>query len=1277
MRFHIRRCSGSIKYVHQSCLQAWLEHSSSTGHCEVCKHKFEFTPLYAKDAPTTLPWHELAFGLLKRAAQGVRLAHRVWVVSSVWLIVVPWLTCLAWRLAFVRSFSEVPRLMRERCNVLAVATDCIQGSLLSIGIVFLNVAVSSLKEQLKYAVARLEHQLLRDTTRPHAGAALAVVPAAAARAEVPAAADVEDVAARAELVAARARAAAVAAELLVAASQAGGVPAAAAAAAAATAEAGAVPATGVAAGDGSAAASGSSRAAQRAVEPDAAAASSSAGSSNDSSSSADDDAALMQPSGVHHRQERPLQAPAAAVQVVAPPAPLPQLALQQQLQQESTQQLLQRHHQQQQDAENAAAAALVGDDAGTHAAAAAAAAEVPALVDAAAAGGDDVAELAELEELVEHVREEGDAWGDVPFEELLGLQGPWLNFLETIVLVLIGNAFFMLGAVYAPLNIGRLLLAAAKRACAAMTLEQQLLLQQALGRHARLPFVREISNALLALLTSLPAAGEEAAAAAAAAVSAAAAAGGAAAEAVGAAAAAAVNATASAALNATAVASGAAAAATAAAGGLPAAAPAAFGGEVAGAALNNVTSIGVAAIVAAGSSAAAAANAAAGAHPAGSGMLYPAGTLLEASEPLPLMPLSFDQVMKELQAQLELPARADFVALSIGHALLSALVLLALWLYASVRLWRAASRRVRRAGMGRRPLLQVLRSTTCWLLSAASLVARGAKLLLLLLLELGAFPLAAGLWLDLCALPLTSASLEQRSERLARSPVIAGFMHWVLGVGFLLGLTFLVCVVREVLRPGALPFLRDPANPERNPVKEMMERPLLQHLARVALAWLAYAGVCVALVHLPALLAQALVPSLYPLRVAMFDPLTQIPADMLLLHIFIPFTVEHVRVKGANSQSQQQQQQQHHQRRSWKQQYSRLSRSSSDKRSAKRQQQQQQHLPVQWYEQQPSYSRKLLLLGLGWLASMVLLNCLLLTVPVGLGRALFQALALPWKNDLFTGAVGLLALWGGYSLAAGVAASANVRNLRSALGAAWRWLLLAGQCAVLLVLWLGVVATMLGMLCELVLLPLRLPPNQTALIYLYQDWTMGVLALKLWHLLIMVAPRRDGAAPPDSWQAHFDALQAGGLRNLDFSRALTKIVLPVLLNLATSLAVPYVVTRAVLPLLQMPASVRGYASLYAYPAYHGACVAWLGGRRLHALAAQLHNAIRDDRYLVGRQLNNFELQQQQQQQQQEEEERGQQGQQEQEAQQEQEDREELGAQQLALAQLAPAGQQRA
>jgi hypothetical protein len=61
---------------------------------------------------------------------------------------------------------------------------------------------------------------------------------------------------------------------------------------------------------------------------------------------------------------------------------------------------------------HAAAAAALDDD------------EQPGPVDAAAAEDAEVAELAaELEEeLAEHGREEADAWGDVPFEELLGLQ---------------------------------------------------------------------------------------------------------------------------------------------------------------------------------------------------------------------------------------------------------------------------------------------------------------------------------------------------------------------------------------------------------------------------------------------------------------------------------------------------------------------------------------------------------------------------------------------------------------------------------------------------------------------------------------------------------------------------------------------------------------------------------------------------------------------------------------------------------------------------------------
>jgi hypothetical protein len=234
----------------------------------------------------------------------------------------------------------------------------------------------------------------------------------------------------------------------------------------------------------------------------------------------------------------------------------------------------------------------------------------------------------------------------------------------------------------------------------------------------------------------------------------------------------------------------------------------------------------------------AASTAATAAVPPGpAGLLY---QTVEGSEPMPLLPLNLDLLLKELQAQMELPARADFVALSMGHALLGVLLLVGLWLYVSMRLWRAARRRLHAAG--RRPMLQVMRSTGRWLLSVATYAYQGSKLVLLLSLELGVFPICAGRWLDFCALPLTASSVGQRSELLAKAPVISALMHWVIGVGFVLAFTFLLCVLREVLRPGALPFIKDPTNPERNPVREMLEEPLLKHLGRVALSWLVYAG---------------------------------------------------------------------------------------------------------------------------------------------------------------------------------------------------------------------------------------------------------------------------------------------------------------------------------------------------------------------------------------------------------------------------------------------------
>lgn len=52
---------------------------------------------------------------------------------------------------------------------------------------------------------------------------------------------------------------------------------------------------------------------------------------------------------------------------------------------------------------------------------------------------------------------------------------------------------------------------------------------------------------------------------------------------------------------------------------------------------------------------------------------------------------------------------------------------------------------------------------------------------------------------------------------------------------------------------------------------------------------------------------------------------------------------------------------------------------------------------------------------------------------------------------------------------------------------------------------MGLIPLLVGMLAEQVLLPLRLPANEHPLLALSQDWTIGLLLIKLWQSLIMRA----------------------------------------------------------------------------------------------------------------------------------------------------------------------------
>ncbi|GFS40033.1 RING/U-box superfamily protein [Actinidia rufa] len=142
-------CSGSIKFVHQDCLLQWLNHSNAR-QCEVCKHAFSFSPVYAENAPARLPFQEFVVGMAMKACHVLQFFLRLSFVLFVWLLIIPFITFWIWRLAFVRSFGEAQRLFWSHASGTFFLTDCLHGFLLSASIVFIFLGATSLRDYFRH-----------------------------------------------------------------------------------------------------------------------------------------------------------------------------------------------------------------------------------------------------------------------------------------------------------------------------------------------------------------------------------------------------------------------------------------------------------------------------------------------------------------------------------------------------------------------------------------------------------------------------------------------------------------------------------------------------------------------------------------------------------------------------------------------------------------------------------------------------------------------------------------------------------------------------------------------------------------------------------------------------------------------------------------------------------------------------------------------------------------------------------------------------------------------
>lgn len=90
---------------------------------------------------------------------------------------------------------------------------------------------------------------------------------------------------------------------------------------------------------------------------------------------------------------------------------------------------------------------------------------------------------------------------------------------------------------------------------------------------------------------------------------------------------------------------------------------------------------------------------------------------------------------------------------------------------------------------------------------------------LLSVVEIGVLPLVCGWWLDICSLSMFDTSFKDRLASFRLAPGTSMFIHWLVGMVYVYYFASFVLLLREVVRPGVLWFLRNLNDPDFSPIQ--------------------------------------------------------------------------------------------------------------------------------------------------------------------------------------------------------------------------------------------------------------------------------------------------------------------------------------------------------------------------------------------------------------------------------------------------------------------------
>jgi len=532
------------------------------------------------------------------------------------------------------------------------------------------------------------------------------------------------------------------------------------------------------------------------------------------------------------------------------------------------------------------------------------------------------------------------------------------------------------------------------------------------------------------------------------------------------------------------------------------------------------------------------------------------------------------------------------------------------------------------------------------------------KVALLLVGEILVFPVVCGWWLDICSLSLFDATLKDRFASFQSTPWASVFVHWLVGMVYVFYFASFVMLLREVFRPGVLWFLRNLNDPDFNPIQEMIHLPLLRHIRRFCASLILFGTSIFVMLYCPSRIIKSSLPSFLPYTTQSNEGnVDEISMELLLLLVFLPAI-----------------QDQNHTREWLKwlvQQWCRLAAWALDLRSylfgdvlmenvdedtgeynandeegeavfnapprvaeppVLDAEDQQGGLgavhqallirdgPVgyQPYNKPRYFAARIAGLLALMVVSWLIISLFTIVVPVWIGRQIFSC----WVEDghkiyeLYTSATGFYVC---LLIARGVAMFAGwLRQGWTALGARMKeWAIIASKAIIAFFLLLILIPFMFGVLFDLVVLtPIRVPLHQTPIYLLWQDWFLGLMYTKITVAVTFLGP--------DWWlKLSIEQLYQDGIRNMNLGSVVKNLVVPCVTSLGIALAVPYLLSHGVIPLILADQQLVVNIQRRIYP-FLLLTVMFVSLLVLQFKQfTKLLEHIKNDRYLVGRRLVNY------------------------------------------------------